>query len=68
MKINVDYELEKAHQASVLEREGILYDLYALDKALLYCYKEEKLTQEEFEEFDKILNKTYRFIKEGERI
>lgn len=68
MKIIIDQELEDAHQAYENEKSGILYDLLSLEHALLYYYAEKKLTKEDYEEFSKVIENTYKFIKEGERI
>lgn len=68
MKININDQLEQAHKSQLEEREGIIFDLFALDHALLYCVNENKLTLQEYTEFSKIIAKTYKYLKEGERI
>ena len=68
MKITIDKELEDAHEAYENEKTGILYDLINLDHALLYFLAEDKIAKEDYKEFSQVIENTYRFIKNGERI
>lgn len=67
MKINIDEELEKAHETYEEYKKGILSDLLVLNTALYdLTLIEAVITPDHFEEFRKIIGRTYKFIQKGE--
>ena len=69
MKININDQLEQAHEDYEAEKVGILADLFSINSVLLdLCILDEPISTEACSQISKIIARTAKFITEGERI